>query len=537
MPPDLGITDVRVRRLVMIAGALALIAGLLVGIPAEGKTKRRDRDHDGLSDRAEKKRFSTAPRRADTDRDGLRDGPEIKRFKTNPRRRDTDGDKLRDGREVHRLKTKPRKKDTDGDGLKDGAEVRRFRTNPRKKDTDGDGLSDRAELRRFKTNPRKKDTDGDGVSDGREVRRGTNPRRARRPRGLTPPPQSPGRPGRPVRPCSSVVTSIASAQSAVSSAAPGAVICLADGSYGQVNLSGRKAGEVVLQAQNPGRATIAGADLNGAWLTLASFNVTSDVEIQPGSEHVTVEFNRISGGYFGINAGPTDDTYISDTTLRGNKLVGNFGEDALRVNRYHDGPDADPFGLLIYGNEISGVRENGAHSDCLQSVWGGDSLYFVRNYLHDNRCQGFFIKDQPGTVDTVVVQDNLFVRNGEPCDPPSSGCGQPSVFQLFGPMTNLRVVGNTIWTPEGGSPVTLRSSGWGRVDVNDNVIYRLWSDTSAPFGNYGASNNLACKREQSWPAAGVAINCNPGFPNAAAGDYRVPGRGVSWAVADQPYGP
>ena len=64
----------------------------------------------------------------------------------------------------------------------------------------------------------------------------------------------------------------------------------------------------------------------------------------------------------GINAGPTTSTSISDTTIRGNKLVGPFGEDALRINRYHDSGDADPYGILIEGNEITGVRENGNHS-------------------------------------------------------------------------------------------------------------------------------------------------------------------------------
>ena len=50
--------------------------------------------------------------------------------------------------------------------------------------------------------------------------------------------------------------------------------------------------------------------------------------------------------------------------------------------------------MLIEGNEITGVRENGNHSDCLQTVWVGDHLVFRKNYLHDNRCQGFFVKDQ-----------------------------------------------------------------------------------------------------------------------------------------------
>ena len=80
-------------------------------------------------------------------------------------------------------------------------------------------------------------------------------------------------------------------------------------------------------------------------------------------------------------------------------------------------------------------------------------MYFRRNYLHDNRCQGFFIKDQATTVANVVAEDNLFLRNNAACDG-DPGCGQPSIFQLFGPMTGLVVRRNTIWTPGGGSPTT-----------------------------------------------------------------------------------
>jgi hypothetical protein len=121
------------------------------GPPTAVAAAGRDRDHDGLRDRAERRRYHTSPRRKDTDRDRLRDGAEVRRYHTNPRR-----------------------KDTDRDGLRDRAEIRRYHTNPRKKDTDGDGVSDGAEVRAG-TNPRKRDSDGDGYSDGAEAGAGTNP--------------------------------------------------------------------------------------------------------------------------------------------------------------------------------------------------------------------------------------------------------------------------------------------------------------------------------------------------------------------------
>jgi hypothetical protein len=251
---------------------------------------------------------------------------------------------------------------------------------------------------------------------------------------------------------------------------------------------------------------------------------------------MTVQFNRITGGYMGVQAANTSSTTVDDVTIRGNKFVGPFGEDAIRLNRYHDA-DGDGVGILIEGNEITNVRENGNHSDCLQAVWVGDHLIYRRNYLHDNRCQGFFIKDQASAVNTVVADDNLMLRNAASCDG-AAGCGQPAIFQLFGPMTNLVMTRNTIWTPEGGSPTTLRSSGWGPVQVANNVVSRFWADDSGPFGGgYSAINNVAGAREMSWPAAGVTLG-SPKFANPAADDYRTnDGRGVDWAPAEQQYGP
>ena len=92
--------------------------------------------------------------------------------------------------------------------------------------------------------------------------------------------------------------------------------------------------------------------------------------------------------------------------------------------------------MLIEGNEFTGIRENGNHSDCLQTVWVGDHLIFRRNYLHDNRCQGFFVKDQASPVEGIVVEDNLFSATTHRATR-RHGCGQPSYFQVFGPYRGL----------------------------------------------------------------------------------------------------
>jgi hypothetical protein len=340
--------------------------------------------------------------------------------------------------------------------------------------------------------------------------------------------------------CGFKVAGIDALESAVGRVQPDSVICLADGSYGAVELSGDGGGRVSVRPVHPGQATISGATLEGEQLTLAGFDVTGEVTIEPGSSGMTISYNRITGGYMGINAGPTTDTNISDTTIKGNRLVGPFGEDALRINRYHDSADSDPYGILIEGNEITGVRENGAHSDCLQSVWGGDGLYFRRNYLHDNRCQGFFVKDQPEAVSRIVLAQNLMVRNAAPCEPPESGCGAPSIVQIFGPIAGLRLIHNTIWTAGNRSPVALREGPFGTTALESNVLFRTWSDWTGGFSGFVDHSDLYCQWEGTLPrpSASNRRSCSPRFRNAADDDYRLRhgDAGISWSPTAQRYG-
>jgi hypothetical protein len=340
--------------------------------------------------------------------------------------------------------------------------------------------------------------------------------------------------------CSVTVSGLDAVQSAVTAAEPGATVCLRDGSYAKLALDAVKSGaDVTVRAENPGQATIAGADLSGSHLALAQFEITDEVTIQPGSRKISILHNRIGGGYFGVEAGPTTTSSISDTTIRGNKFVGPFGEDAIRLNRYHDSGDRDPYGVLVEGNEITNVRENGNHSDCLQSVWGGDHLYFRRNYLHDNRCQGFFVNDQPAAIAGVVIQNNLMLRNAAPCDPPGSRCGPPLIVQIFGPTRGIRIRDNTIWTPEDDSPVALREGPFGKVAIAGNVIFRAWSDWSGGFPRFSAPHNLVCIWE-GLPRLGPRSHrdCSPGFLDPAHDDYRLrSGAGIDWAPAGRHYGP
>jgi hypothetical protein len=344
--------------------------------------------------------------------------------------------------------------------------------------------------------------------------------------------------------CSATVSGAEALTSALSSAAPGSVLCLADGSYAKLTLSASKPSPgVTVRAANPAGATIAGASLAGSNLTLARFVISDGVQLQPGATGMAIEHNRITGGGQGIDM-VTSSTQVNDTKIIGNKLVGPFGEDAIHLNRYHDA-NGDGIGVLIEGNEITNVRENGNHSDCLQTVWVGDHLIFRKNYLHDNRCQGFFINDQTGLgspsgpVVRVAVEDNLMLRDAAPCDPPDSGCGPPLIVQIFGPTRGIKVIGNTIWTAGNGSSVTLREGPFGHVAFADNVIYRGWTDWTGGFPSYAEKKDAVCVWE-GMPrlSSSSRHSCDPRFLDPRHDDFRLrDGRGVDWTPADQHYGP
>jgi hypothetical protein len=341
--------------------------------------------------------------------------------------------------------------------------------------------------------------------------------------------------------CTTTVSSTAAAASAVSAAAPGATVCLADGTYGRLTLNASKAAPgVTVRAEHPGQATIAGAQLDGSYLTVAQFRVTGTFDARPASTGMTADHNLFVGGdYFAVMAAATTTTTVNDVAITNNRFVGRFNEDAIRLNRYHDGPDPDPYGILIEGNEFTGNVEYGGHNDVLQSVWVGDHLYFRRNYLHDFGGQGFFVKDQNSAIDGLVVEDNLIVRQSSPCDPVSlCPTWQLSPFQIFGPARNVSIRHNTVWPGDSGGTQWLRGSGWaGPTDFSDNVMANLNSDATGLTTGYTAAGNTRCGGS-GFPATGVATDCNPAFIDPAHGDYRqASGRGVTWKLSDQAFGP
>jgi hypothetical protein len=110
-------------RLIKYVTAAAIAAALLI-VPAGALARSRDRDHDRMPDKWEKKHHLNTranDARKDPDRDHLSNLSEF-RHHSDPRKADTDNDGIDDDQEVEDH-TSPTNKDTDDDGIKDDDEV------------------------------------------------------------------------------------------------------------------------------------------------------------------------------------------------------------------------------------------------------------------------------------------------------------------------------------------------------------------------------------------------------------------------------
>ncbi|MFN8159689.1 MAG: hypothetical protein U0R52_01405 [Solirubrobacterales bacterium] len=113
-------TSTRLRTL-YLAFAMALGALAILALP--GIASAKDRNHDRIPDRWEKRHhlsLKVKQTKRDQDRDGLNNLGEFNQG-TNPRDADTDNDGIEDGAEVE-VGDDPTNQDSDDDGIEDGAE-------------------------------------------------------------------------------------------------------------------------------------------------------------------------------------------------------------------------------------------------------------------------------------------------------------------------------------------------------------------------------------------------------------------------------
>src|SRR4051812_18167931 len=156
------------RRLRLVLVAVAALGLLVLPSVASAKRHNRDRNHNGIPDKWEKRYHLKGKKlaKADPDKDGLNNKAEY-RSHTNPRKADSnrngvgdasedpDRDRVDNGNEA-REGTNPCKRDSNRNGVRDG-----------KEDADHDALNNAGEDDAG-TDPINPDSDDDGVKDGEE---------------------------------------------------------------------------------------------------------------------------------------------------------------------------------------------------------------------------------------------------------------------------------------------------------------------------------------------------------------------------------
>lgn len=338
-------------------------------------------------------------------------------------------------------------------------------------------------------------------------------------------------------------TPLCSITRALAAAPPGAKVLVRAGSYPALSAGGRRTSSVTVAAYGAeavslpsisiaggaGFLRFEGLHLTGAGrgaaftigdnahdIQLVSTEVDDSddaIIVRPGASNVLFEGNDISSRAPGATNGGIGLAFASTSTLPGSPP----GEEndppisnvTIRNNHFHDiGIDAirpsNFVNLVVEGNDMEGVKENGEHCDVLQVTFGGRGFVFRDNYIHDNQGQGLFIKD--GEVTNALVENNVFVHNSL------------EITVQFYDTVNLTLVNNTVWDNE--SNVLLRA-GIRNVVVRNNLFQRLDVDsTSEAAATVHQDYNVI--GGGNWGARGPHdVKGTPKFVNAAGDDYRL----------------
>ncbi len=356
-----------------------------------------------------------------------------------------------------------------------------------------------------------------------------------------PPPPPPPPPGQPYPACTQTLSQGANVPSAVSSAAAGSVICLNSGAYGKLALSSSQTADVTLQAAPTAHVTTDEIEIAGSHLVVRGLWIDGQVALAEGASFITIDRDDITGGGEGIVFDTSDckvpnaptwpgcepDKQISNVMISSNHIhnIGEGGgEDAIHLDYWRN--------VTVTGNEFDHIVEAGDHTDCLQSVYGGEGLTFDHNYEHDNDCQGIFIKD--GDATDVSFTDNLFLRDQ---------IGSYANFSQIWNTQGLTIQHNTIWDGKGFALVAEGASFTPTATINHNVLNIF--KVSQPVGNAFSiteGNDIFGESPTNLnEGSGDSVVSSPQFTNTASDDYRLAsnpnGIGIDWAPAEESYGP
>jgi hypothetical protein len=323
----------------------------------------------------------------------------------------------------------------------------------------------------------------------------------------------------------------------------GAVVCLAAGSYGSLDLTASPSSNATLTAA-PGAHVVTGSvEVSGSHLTVSQLHTTGINVGQGGgaqTNYVVIDHNDAgnTGGY-GISiecqnqlVGSTGKMPCGNITISNNKIhnTSTTGEgDALQFQGWHD--------VTVTGNDIYAIAEcpsDTCHTDTLQSYLAQlptSGLTVTRNYIHDTtNAQGFpFLKD--GDISNVTISDNLSVRMA--ANPQVSG------IWVDENIVGLTITKNTYVSTSGSYVKADGSTSNPSLALNHNVFDSLNSTGYAVVDDY---NIYTGNNEWTFNIGPhSSMNSNPGYMNPATDDYRLAtnpnGIGIDWTPASQQYGP
>jgi hypothetical protein len=348
--------------------------------------------------------------------------------------------------------------------------------------------------------------------------------------------------------CTTTVSSISAALSALKGAA---TVCLTDGTYGSISLSGTGGGST-LTAVHPGAVTVGTVKATGTGYTVSHL-ISGSAICEGNASGIVFDHLRISGeasAYGSSTSSPGPCTFShSEITA---PQTGSGERDATRCW-------VSCTGISYEWDLIRGAPEDGGHNDAHQTYGSAHGLRFHGNWIVGGAgAQGFFMKD--GTSSNVEFTDNLIVNR-----PNNSANNAGAPFQVYALVPNaldpfytgygLVMEHDTIW--HNANISYFRDCGGQNYLIRSNVLDGLsWlkdSDASGCGSGWVAGN---VSDEQSGNLLGNAGTIHAGSGDSSAapvfvsptstdttGDWRQapsspkPSAGIDWNLAAMHYGP
>ncbi|WP_026911203.1 right-handed parallel beta-helix repeat-containing protein [Patulibacter minatonensis] len=350
---------------------------------------------------------------------------------------------------------------------------------------------------------------------------------------------------------------------ALAKAAGGETIVLAPGDYPAAKDGRARSTWVSVVGPGSGRASVDGLAITGGrYLDISGVTFTAGVGLRsywtpqtgtvaPGHVHLFGnEFTNPGGTCVGARDGATDvvvsDNLIHDCQVgfgagAGGAIVQSSGLE-ISDNTISDlTGDGIQFGqwddVSITGNVIDGIRDPAKtyHNDGIQLTGNSAGVTIAANTITDSRTQLLLIQDAMGPIDDVAVENNVM-----------AGAGAVAVQSLGA--TGVRFVHNTIWGGKDGGLWLAKGmsyTGHAASSATDGVVVNNVLSTFArregAATSVAAGNVVPCAAKTPPPTndgAGTTCVTDPGFANAAAGNYRLTssavGRGLGSSVFTLP---